>query len=1086
MQAMGVTSTRAVMFCDVVGSTEIRSRLGDAAADPWFEQLMAAISNAVIDVDGLVVKTLGDGVMAVFTSASAALQGAVDIQHAADAHGIGRAEPALMRVGVSIGDVAEADGDWSGLPIVEAARLCAAAGSNEIFASEVVRLLAGSRTDQQFESVGALELKGLADPVSTVRVLWSPRGAAVASAALPAALGTSVRGPFVGRQYLMTDCYDEWKTGVWRGLLVAGEPGIGKTRFVAELCRRMSSAGVIVVAGRCDEDIAASYRPWTEALEPLVATMSNEDLAGFSEEHGAGLAYVVPTLRRRLPNLESLAAMDTDTLQGVVVDAVAAFLTLRAESGQLVVVLDDVHWIDSSSLVLLRQIATTTPLGVSLIATYRDTDLDRVHPLSAALADLRRVDGMRRVGLQGLDAVAIGEYLTAAAGHTLDPDGMRLADAVHEGTNGNPLFVGEVLRHLTESGAIRRADDRWVGESGLSLPEGLREVIGRRLTRLGDAVAVVLRVAAVLGRSFDPDVVEAVVGHDVLEELELAAAAGIIEETDRLFEFRHAILREVLLAELSATRLQRLHRDVANALDRRWALSRDQHIEELAHHHAEGCTKHAAHWCLQAARAANDEFQSVRAMQWADRGLELVELADAPDPVVQCDLAIAKAFAELREDPHSIASPKAAFEFAVAIDDHHRMAQAALTVGVATTGDVSSGHLEFRQYALELLRDDRSAETLMLEAQLLGVVHLGPQLTSAALALHSRRILDQLEHIDPEHPLSTQIAWSVAVGMVLMNQYRSARDVFERYPTRSAHAPVTSLIVPGERYLAHMHLGLGNRDGFDEGLVAFERVLRPRFGVRRAKAFLLQSQAMEAFLDGDWQRARELVDEIQEIAGHDGNFALGCSSQRGWLARETGRTERQFQSTRQLAEMAPDFPVLQALLVGDAAEAGHHETAASMLEELAPDEFAAIGRGWLTTMALGNVAWAAITVDARHHAPVLRRLLQEHEGTIAVIASGIYAMCSVDRLMGGLAALDGDDAEADRLFAAALQQEEGVRSPPLAARTRHWWARALIRRGDPDRALPLIVAALETTDRLGMKRLSEELRALEASTTRLG
>ncbi len=513
MQGLGATSTRAVVFCDVVGSTEIRSRLGDTVADPWFEQLMSAISNAVLEVDGLVVKSLGDGVMAVFTSASAALQGAVGIQQAADAHRVhGLAESALLRVGVSIGDVAEFDGDWNGLPIVEAARLCAAAGSNEILASDVVRVLAGSRTDHRFESVGALELKGLANPVGTVRVLWSPRRATPSSAALPAALATAVRGPFVGRDQLVTECYDEWKAGIWRGLLVAGEPGIGKTRFVAELCNRMANAGARVVAGRCDEDIAAPYRPWTEALEPLVAEMSTDELTTFSDGHGAGLSFVVPTVRRRVPDLESVVAMDPDTLRSVVIDAITAFLTLHAAEDPLVVVLDDVHWIDAPSLVVLRQVAATAPADLSIVATYRDTDLDRVHPLSAVLADLRRVDGMRRMGLHGLDAAAVEDYLTVAAGHALDADGIRLADAVHEGTAGNPLFVGEVLRHLTETGAIRRADDRWVGESGLSLPEGLREVIGRRLTRLGDDVNVVLRVAAVLGRSFDPEVVEVVAG----------------------------------------------------------------------------------------------------------------------------------------------------------------------------------------------------------------------------------------------------------------------------------------------------------------------------------------------------------------------------------------------------------------------------------------------------------------------------------------------------------------------------------------------------------------------------------------------
>ena len=184
------------MFCDIVGSTEIRTRVGDSVADPWFEQLMTAISNAVLEVDGLVVKSLGDGVMAVFTSASAALQGAVGMQQAGEAHrSKGVAESARLRVGVSIGDVAELDADWSGLPVVEAARLCACAGSNEIYASDVVRLLAGSRTDHQFEAVGSLELKGLAEPVATTRVLWHPRPSGITSAALPAALSTAVTGP---------------------------------------------------------------------------------------------------------------------------------------------------------------------------------------------------------------------------------------------------------------------------------------------------------------------------------------------------------------------------------------------------------------------------------------------------------------------------------------------------------------------------------------------------------------------------------------------------------------------------------------------------------------------------------------------------------------------------------------------------------------------------------------------------------------------------------------------------------------------------------------------------------------------------
>ena len=152
------------------------------------------------------------------------------------------------------------------------------------------------------------------------------------------------------------------------------------------------------------------------------------------------------------------------------------------------------------------------------------------------------------------------------------------------------MFVGEVLRHLAETGAITQENNRWVPGSkatAMVLPEGLREVIGRRLTRLGDATTQALRVGAVIGRSFEADMVEAVLGRDVLDDIEQAVAAGIVIDTTRAYEFRHAVIRDVLLGELSTARRRRMHRDVVAVLERRWALSIDRHLEELAYHHGE-------------------------------------------------------------------------------------------------------------------------------------------------------------------------------------------------------------------------------------------------------------------------------------------------------------------------------------------------------------------------------------------------------------------------------------------------------------------------------------------------------------------
>jgi hypothetical protein len=177
------------------------------------------------------------------------------------------------------------------------------------------------------------------------------------------------------------------------------------------------------------------------------------------------------------------------------------------------------------------------------------------------------------------------------------------------------------------------------------------------------------------------------------------------------------------------------------------------------------------------------------------------------------------------------------------------------------------------------------------------------------------------------------------------------------------------------------------------------------------------------------------------------------------------------------------FPADRAALVSDAAEAGHIDHVVALLDELAPDDFAAVGRGWLTVAILGDLAWGAVTADATAHATVLRRLLHPYTGQMTRVASGIYVMCSIDRLLAGLAAVDGDHAEADRLFALALAQEEALRAPPLAARTRHWWGRALIRRGETARARPLLAEARAVADELEMRGVVAQIDDLTSGVS---
>jgi hypothetical protein len=228
-------------------------------------------------------------------------------------------------------------------------------------------------------------------------------------------------------------------------------------------------------------------------------------------------------------------------------------------------------------------------------------------------------------------------------------------------------------------------------------------------------------------------------------------------------------------------------------------------------------------------------------------------------------------------------------------------------------------------------------------------------------------------------------------------------------------------------------------------------------------------------LDGDWGAARAAVDEVMRVGGHDLNFALGCHTQNTWIDRETGGAEQVYQQSMGMAAAMADFAAARAVLVSDAAEAGHIDHVTTLLDELAPDDFDAVGRGWLTVLVLADLAWGVVTADATAHAPVLRRLLQPYGGQMARVASGTHVMCSIDRLRAGLAAVDGDHAEADRLFTLALAQEEALRAPPLSTRTRLWWGRALARRGEPDRAQPLLDEARVAAVELGMLGLVAQI-----------
>ncbi|MGH8975328.1 MAG: ATP-binding protein, partial [Acidimicrobiia bacterium] len=657
----GPTSgTATVLFTDLVGSTEVMSRLGDVAFDGLRTEHFARLRHAVAAHGGVEVKNTGDGILATFSSVVEALAAAVGMQQAAHQQAVSAAAPVTIRVGISLGEVTLDAGDVYGTPVVEAARLVAAARPGQILATAVVRMVAGNRAPTPFSEAGTIDLKGLPDPVPVCEVTWEPK--AGVSIALPVLL-TGAGRVFVGRDGDLERLGQLWKeaaAGERRVALVGGEPGVGKTRLAAELARRVHGEGGVVLGGRCDEDLGVPFQPFVEALRHYLAHAEQPELGRL----GGELARLAPEVVTLVSGLPEPLRSDPETERYRLFDAVTGWLGRVAAESPVLLVLDDLQWAAKPTLLLLRHVLRAEePMRLLVLATYRDTELSRTHPLAELLADLRRQGGVERVSLQGLDVPGVAAFLEAAAGHELGDEAVALARAIHAETEGNPFFVVEVVRHLIETGGFVQRDGRWTAAGAveeLGIPEGVREVIGRRLSRLSEVANRVLAVAAVAGLQFEPGVVHAVAGLDeeeVISALEEAVGARlVVDEPGGRCRFSHALVRATLYDELTAARRVALHRKVGQAIEALHAGHLGNHLPALAHHYARAAAPaadvaKAVEYATQAGDSALAQLAHDEAATYYRSALDLLDSGEsgpAADADRRLELLIALGEAQRR------------------------------------------------------------------------------------------------------------------------------------------------------------------------------------------------------------------------------------------------------------------------------------------------------------------------------------------------------------------------------------------------------------------------------------------------------
>ena len=1075
------TENVAVLFTDVVSSTELSQKVSPEESDEVRRGHFSILRQALAEAGGTEVKNLGDGLMAVFDSASAALACGVAMQQGVELDNRDRQYAIGLRVGLSQGEVTKDGGDYFGDPVVEAARLCATCEGGQVLAAQVVRLMAGRRNRHQCRAVGELRLKGLSGPVETVEVLWEPVGAVDSKISIPLPGRLAVRPTVgvVGRAVEAQAIADASKRvagdRVREVLLISGEAGVGKTALVAEAARAALEHGACVLFGHCEEDLATPYQLFAEALNHFVTHATEDRLLAHVEEHGANLGRLVPALSKRFPELPGSKATDPETERFLLFSAVVWLLARASEDQPVVLVFEDLQWADKGSLLLLQHlIAAEQDMRVLIVATYRDNELSRTHPLVETLAALHRQSGVSRIELTGLDDTGVLALMEAAAGQAMDDAGVILAHAVHSETDGNPFFVSEVLRHLSEIGAIYQdTAGRWTAQGPpeqIALPESVRVVIGARVGRLGPAAEQVLSVAAVIGRDFDLEVLARATGiteEELLDILDAAAAIALVRELANApgrYIFAHALIQHTLYEDLGPTRRARAHRQVAEALEELCGERPGARVGELARHWFSAMqpvdlTK-AIDYSRQAANAALKSLAPDDALRYYSQALDLCARVGELDEKLELDLRIGLGTAQRQTgDPTFRDTLLGAARQAIDLGDTDKLVAATLANdrGTFSTVDtIDKEKVEVLEFALSRLSAERPERALLL-AILCSELTIGSpldrrkDLADEAIALAENSgdditIVRVLNHVSLPLALPSLLDWSVA---------RTA-DALVR-AQRIGDPLLLCSAASGRRFTAACSGDIAEMDrcfGIKDPLV--QQLDQP---------FLTWVHTLQrvtrALIAGDTDEAEQWATQALQIGigGGQPDAPVIFGAQFIMVSLWRGTLGDLIPMIKQAIEDNSGLPVFVAVLALAYSEADDLNESRRLLEAFAATGFdLPLDPTWLT----GMIAYADAAVELAEPefaGPMLELLSPFHEQWLYtdVATSG-----PISRTLGGLATVLRRYGEAQSYFSHAVEASHRTGAKFFVARSELGWGKMLLERqgsGDREAARNLLASA---------------------------
>ena len=894
------------------------------------------------------------------------------------------------------------------------------------------------------------------------------------------------RRPFVGRdrelEYLR-GAVDKALAGHGRLVMLVGEPGIGKTQTAVELGRYAADRGACVLWGRCYErEGAPSYWPWVQAIRAYVGSCDPVRLEAELGGGAAALAEVVPDLRERLPDLGSLPRLaDEKQARFRLLDSLASFLRRAAEHQPLMLVLDDLNAADAGSLMMLEFVAhELTGAHLLLVGTFRDIELGRGHPLLQTLAELTREQLFERVLLRGLTERDVERFLTTTIGVAPPEELVRQ-------TEGNPLFVTEIVRLLHQEGKLTPEAITESRDGSVGVPEGVRELIGRRLDRLSPGCNEILRLASVIGREFGLDQLaklpDGLSDEKLLAAVEEALAARVVEELPAAvgrFRFTHALVQETLSTELSTTRRVRVHAVIANALEQLYGDDVELHAAELAYHFAEAVTVLGPEKLIRYSRLAGELAYTAHAYEDAiahfQRALTAKEGTPMDDETAGLLFALVRSefLARQRYDlDEALARLRRAFEYyADAGDTGHAVEVAAHPIP-PVWGETQVPQLLSRALAM-VPSDSLDAGHILANVGRFAGTNDGDY--QGACDAFERSLANARRHGDETLErsvlaLAARVDWwhlrweeCVTKSSRALELAQAANDQQTEMYARAwlARNAAISGDLPNARAHATISLELADR-------------LRERYwlATARVNSFWLD------YLEGDWQAARRLSDAGLRLQPQDArNLGLRTllEYQLGEAAEGEAFLERLLDAMRATAPgstVEHSEAAATLALVGritgrherfDVAEAAAQTVLSASIHIPIFDLHARIG--------------LAVLAAERSDAAAAEEQYPELEGQSGTVL--ILLGMAADRLLGLLALTMEKFDTAFAHFDAALSFCDRSGYRPEYARTARDYASALLTRGqlsEQERATKLHAEALATASALGMSALEERIIA---------